>query len=441
MLVRQHLRLGFLAREQPLSRRALARFRRAVEPYVFEALVVSLADRMATRGEKTSPKSIARHFRLAREVWEGLPPPAPRLLSGDDVMRLLGVPPGSPRRPGARCSYRKRRRRARSPHARRPSVTWPRGGKSRGEMPELPEVETVRRRLEPALTGKRIAALTVADATVSAQTGRRAAPPGAGTPRRRPAPARQVPHRRPRRGDPGRPPAHDGAAPLRASGDAAAAALHDRVRRREPPALLRRAPLRAPVGVARRGRARALLRRARRRAAEPGLQHGPSARPARGTAGAAQGVPARPAAHRRRGQHLRRRGAVPRRAAPAAPGRLRRSRVAPSACATRSSRRSSSGSPRPARRSTASSTPRERRAASRRCSTSTSAPASPAGAAARPSSAWSSAAGAPTSARAVSRSGAWAATWPARRPAGRPEPPPTMSTRRGPSLDTPCHLT
>ena len=94
MLVRQHLRLGFLAREQPLTRRALARFRRAVEPYVFEALVVSLADRMATRGEKTSAKSIARHYRLAREVWEGLSPPAPRLLSGDDVMRLLGVPPG-----------------------------------------------------------------------------------------------------------------------------------------------------------------------------------------------------------------------------------------------------------------------------------------------------------------------------------------------------------
>jgi formamidopyrimidine-DNA glycosylase len=37
-------------------------------------------------------------------------------------------------------------------------------------MPELPEVETVRRRLEPALTGRRIVALTVADATVSAQT-------------------------------------------------------------------------------------------------------------------------------------------------------------------------------------------------------------------------------------------------------------------------------
>jgi poly(A) polymerase len=94
LLVRQHLRLGFLVREEPLSRRALARFRRDVQPYVFEALVLSLADRMATRGEKTSPTSIARHFKLARDVWEGLPPPIPRLLTGDDVMRLLGIPPG-----------------------------------------------------------------------------------------------------------------------------------------------------------------------------------------------------------------------------------------------------------------------------------------------------------------------------------------------------------
>ena len=94
LLVRQHLRLGFLVREQPLSRRALARFRRDVEPYVFEAIVVSLCDRVATRGEKTSLQSIARHFRLAREVWEGVPPPAPRLLSGDDVMAVLGVAPG-----------------------------------------------------------------------------------------------------------------------------------------------------------------------------------------------------------------------------------------------------------------------------------------------------------------------------------------------------------
>ena len=95
LLVRQHLRLGFLVREQPLSRRALARYRRDVSPYVFESVVVSLCDRLATRGEKTSMTSIARHYRLARDVWsEVSKAPVPRLLSGDDVVGLLGIAPG-----------------------------------------------------------------------------------------------------------------------------------------------------------------------------------------------------------------------------------------------------------------------------------------------------------------------------------------------------------
>ncbi len=94
-LVRQHLRLGFLTREQPLTRRALARYRRDVSPYVFESVVVSLCDRLATRGEKTSPTSMARHYRLARTVWTAVSKaPAPQLLSGDDVMQLLGIEPG-----------------------------------------------------------------------------------------------------------------------------------------------------------------------------------------------------------------------------------------------------------------------------------------------------------------------------------------------------------
>ncbi len=95
ILVRQHLRLGFLVREQPLTRRALARYRRDVTPYVFESVAVSLCDRLATRGEKTSRASIARHYRLARSVWSQVTKaPVPHILSGDDVMSLLGVSPG-----------------------------------------------------------------------------------------------------------------------------------------------------------------------------------------------------------------------------------------------------------------------------------------------------------------------------------------------------------
>jgi hypothetical protein len=94
-LVRQHLRLGFLTREQPLTRRALARYRRDVDPWVFESVVVSLCDRLATRGEKTSLSSMARHYRLARTVWTEVNKlPAPQLLSGEDVMELLGLAPG-----------------------------------------------------------------------------------------------------------------------------------------------------------------------------------------------------------------------------------------------------------------------------------------------------------------------------------------------------------
>ena len=86
---------GFLTREQPLTRRALARYRRDVSPWVFESVVVSLCDRLATRGEKTSLTSMARHYRLARTVWTGVSKaPAPQLLSGDDVMTLLGLEPG-----------------------------------------------------------------------------------------------------------------------------------------------------------------------------------------------------------------------------------------------------------------------------------------------------------------------------------------------------------
>ena len=95
ILIRHHLRLGFLVREQPLTRRALARYRRDVGPFVFESVVVSLCDRVATRGEKTSRVSIARHYRLARSAWTKVAKaPVPRILSGDDVMRVLGIKPG-----------------------------------------------------------------------------------------------------------------------------------------------------------------------------------------------------------------------------------------------------------------------------------------------------------------------------------------------------------
>jgi poly(A) polymerase len=94
-LILNHLRLGFLVREAPLTRRALARYRRAVEPFVFESVALSLADRLATRGPRTSPASLARHYRLARRVWLEVPKHVvPLPLDGRDVMDLLDVAEG-----------------------------------------------------------------------------------------------------------------------------------------------------------------------------------------------------------------------------------------------------------------------------------------------------------------------------------------------------------
>jgi hypothetical protein len=62
---------------------------------VFESVVVSLCDRLATRGEKTSLTSMARHYRVARSVWTAVgKAPVPQMLSGHEVMELLGLEPG-----------------------------------------------------------------------------------------------------------------------------------------------------------------------------------------------------------------------------------------------------------------------------------------------------------------------------------------------------------
>jgi tRNA nucleotidyltransferase/poly(A) polymerase len=66
-LTRHHLRLGFLVHETPLSRRALYRYLTATEPVEVDVTLLSVADRLATRGRKAQ-ESIAKHLDLAREV-------------------------------------------------------------------------------------------------------------------------------------------------------------------------------------------------------------------------------------------------------------------------------------------------------------------------------------------------------------------------------------
>jgi poly(A) polymerase len=97
-LVRNHLRLGFLVHERPLTRRAVHRYLRACEPVEVDVTLLSIADRLATRGRRSEP-AIAAHLELAREVigealeWRSAGPPPP-LLRGQELAGELGLAPG-----------------------------------------------------------------------------------------------------------------------------------------------------------------------------------------------------------------------------------------------------------------------------------------------------------------------------------------------------------
>jgi poly(A) polymerase len=99
-LVRNHLRLGFLVHEpQPLARRSVFAYLRGCEPVEVDVTLLSVADRLATRGGERAPQAIDAHLRLAQAVlvdalgWRAEGPPQP-LLRGDELARELGIPAG-----------------------------------------------------------------------------------------------------------------------------------------------------------------------------------------------------------------------------------------------------------------------------------------------------------------------------------------------------------
>jgi poly(A) polymerase len=98
-LVRNHLRLGFLVHEpQPLERRTVYSYLRACEPVEVDVTLLSIADRLATRGDGAQ-EAIDVHMRVALPLlgdalrWrtEGL---APALWRGDELANELGIDVG-----------------------------------------------------------------------------------------------------------------------------------------------------------------------------------------------------------------------------------------------------------------------------------------------------------------------------------------------------------
>ncbi len=99
MLVRHHLRLGFLVHApQPLARRTVFDYLQSTSPVEVDVTLLSVADRLATRGERAS-ESIETHMRLARPMladalrWRSDGPPTP-LWRGDELAAALDIPSG-----------------------------------------------------------------------------------------------------------------------------------------------------------------------------------------------------------------------------------------------------------------------------------------------------------------------------------------------------------
>jgi putative nucleotidyltransferase with HDIG domain len=96
-LTRHHLRLGFLVHEMPLSRRAVYDYLHVTAPVAVDVTVLSVADRLATRGDNAD-RAIASHLELARHMlaeglaWAADPPRPP--VRGDELAEALGIKPG-----------------------------------------------------------------------------------------------------------------------------------------------------------------------------------------------------------------------------------------------------------------------------------------------------------------------------------------------------------
>jgi tRNA nucleotidyltransferase/poly(A) polymerase len=95
-IIEHHLDVGYLSHEETLSRRAIWRFLVATEPYSSDLILLTVADRLATRG-RNAAQAIKRHLEVAEELLNhslsqrsDIRP----LIPGDELARELGIKPG-----------------------------------------------------------------------------------------------------------------------------------------------------------------------------------------------------------------------------------------------------------------------------------------------------------------------------------------------------------
>jgi tRNA nucleotidyltransferase/poly(A) polymerase len=98
-LVRKHMRFEGLLQQAPPSDRARLRYLRATEPFTPELIMLAVADRLSVRGRLVTDAAIEWHLAMSREMMKQHyareeAAPLPKLVSGEDLMRELTVPPG-----------------------------------------------------------------------------------------------------------------------------------------------------------------------------------------------------------------------------------------------------------------------------------------------------------------------------------------------------------
>ena len=95
LLVAEHLRLGFMVHDRPLGRREAYRYLRATQPHTEASVVISLADRFATRGVRARQAYVRAHAETADEllalVAELEAEERAPLLRGDEIAELTGA--------------------------------------------------------------------------------------------------------------------------------------------------------------------------------------------------------------------------------------------------------------------------------------------------------------------------------------------------------------
>ena len=97
-LTRHHLRLGFLVHQRPLPHRTVYAYLTETSPVEIDVTVLSVADRLATRGRKADV-AITRHVDLAAEMLQEALRRREQLeegplVRGDDLAQELGIAPG-----------------------------------------------------------------------------------------------------------------------------------------------------------------------------------------------------------------------------------------------------------------------------------------------------------------------------------------------------------